>query len=498
HYIPVMIYYFFYDERKFCMSNLQDQITELKKRNKLYEEILDMMFPSICIDDMNGEIVWLNHVMMEVLRDFETLGDVDRSDVVGQKVDKVIQDFDFKNSTLAYTRKSGNRSDEHFVLSTDNTGRQVVHTMQTYPFYYAGKLEYIYTLGYLIDLYEKEFNRFSEYRRKLLLDKTKNLGDTHFTLYDIVGGSQKIKELIALSRQAALTNSPILLYGETGTGKELFAQGIHNASLCNKGRFVAVNCAAIPESLIETILFGSKKGAFTGALDKPGIFEDATNGTVFLDELDSLPLSTQGKLLRVLQEKQTYRIGDTQNYPINCRILSATNREPRQLVENGLLRQDLYYRLAVVVLEIPPLVDRENDITELANHFIQKFNQEFKRQITHIDDDVLTAFYGYSWPGNVRELEHIIEQMMIFTNYPQKNLSLDNLPQYFKKLFTIQHQDSKDDLEDSLHQSLENFEKKILAKTLMQTQWNISQAARKLGIHREALHYRINKFGLKK
>lgn len=473
------------------IQDLQDQIYELKWRNKLYEDILDAVLQGVYIVNPYRQIIWFNHVI-------ETFDDVVRDEVIGKEEAVIWGNLPLKTDTIAETIKTGKPSEEQLFSYTSKTGQDRTVFGSSYPFYYEDKLKCIYSLNHYMDYSGKQLNRIAEYRQKFFKKDVRIINNTSYTLYDVIGNSEKIRDLVALSRKVALNNSPILLYGKTGTGKEIFAQGIHNASLFNKGRFVAINCAAIPENLLETIMFGSVKGAFTGALDKTGLLEDANNGTVFLDELDSLSLSTQSKLLRVLQEKQACRVGDNHSYQINCRIVSATNKEPRQLVKEGILRPDFYFRLAVVTLEIPPLIERKSDILDLAKHFITKYNVVCNLQIKNIDDNVLNIFYQHPWPGNVRELEHVIEYMMNFANSHQKSLSTNELPPYLKKIICDQKKDTKDyfNHEGSLHQMLEKFEKEILKNTLDQTQWNISQAAKKLGLHREALYYRIKKFGL--
>ncbi|HWR42704.1 sigma-54 interaction domain-containing protein [Sporomusa sp.] len=472
------------------MIDLQEQVYELKWRNKLYEDILDAVLQGVYIINTDRHIVWFNRVI-------EELDSVFREEAIGKKEEAVWENLSSMTNTVAEAIRTGRQTEEQLLAYTGTTGQDMVIFTQSYPFYYEDKLKCVYSLAHYIDYSGKQLNKIAEYRQNFMKNKVRIINNTNFTLYNVVGSSNKIRELIAVSRKVALHNSPILLYGKTGTGKEIFAQGIHNASLFNKGRFVAINCAAIPENLLETIFFGSVKGAFTGSLDKPGLFEEANNGTIFLDELNSLPLSIQGKLLRVLQERQACRVGDNHNYQINCRIISATNQEPRKLVKEGILRPDLYFRLAVVTLEIPPLTERKSDILDLAKHFITKYNSEYNLHIKTVDNDVLNVFYQYSWPGNVRELEHTIAYMMNFADPQNEKLSTNELPSYLKEIFD--QKNSSHYLSDgsSLQQMLEKYEKEVLEKTLEQNHWNISHTAKKLGIHREALYYRIKKFGLK-
>jgi arginine utilization regulatory protein len=208
---------------------------------------------------------------------------------------------------------------------------------------------------------------------------------------------------------AAATPSPVMLYGETGTGKELFAQAIHNHSGRKINRYTAVNCAAIPENLLEGLLFGTTSGAFTGARNKLGLFERASGGTIFLDELNSMATGLQTKILRVIQERKLRRLGSLRETEIDVKIISSVNKEPHVAIAENALRPDLFYRLGVVFIPIPPLRDRKEDIVLLARHFLAKHSQALNRNVIDISSDVLALFSDYDWPGNVRELEHVIE-----------------------------------------------------------------------------------------
>ncbi|HWQ73946.1 MAG TPA: sigma 54-interacting transcriptional regulator, partial [Syntrophomonas sp.] len=441
-------------------QDITQELIGLRKSKTIYEDILNKVMQGVYIVNAKGQIVWFNDLMQEV-------DGVNREEVLGIQEELVWEYINFKAGTAADTIQTGKPSEEKLLLYPNKKGRKVGAFMQSYPVYFNDKLEYIFILIFYMDHSEKILNRISEYRNKFSHSKTRMINDTVFTLDDVLGGSQQIRNLVANARKVAVKNSAVLLCGQTGTGKEIFAQGIHNASLYQKGRFVAINCATIPENLLETILFGSVKGAFTGALDKPGLLEEARDGTLFLDELDSLPLAMQSKLLRVLQEKQACRIGDNRNYPINCRIISATNQDPQRLIARGILRQDLYFRLAVVTLEIPPLADRKEDIPELVAHFLKAYNAEYDLQIKTIDDAVFDIFFRYSWPGNVRELEHVIEYMMNFTNAQFDNLSTEDLPSPLKELLRVQGKKHEYDLNagSCLNQALEEYEKKLVQAT---------------------------------
>jgi len=246
-----------------------------------------------------------------------------------------------------------------------------------------------------------------EFKQELIKDTNESC---EITFNDILSISQNMQEVKDMAKRVALTESSILIRGESGTGKELFARAIHNASRRSKKPFVAINCGAIPEELLESELFGYEKGAFTGAnTSKPGKFEIANGGTIFLDEIADLPLKLQVKLLRVIQEKEICRLGSNINKKIDVRILSATNANLEERINLNLFREDLYYRLNIIPIVIPPLREHKEDITYLANRFIQYFNIQFEKNIKGISEEAINLLLSYKWPGNIRELENVIE-----------------------------------------------------------------------------------------
>ena len=238
--------------------------------------------------------------------------------------------------------------------------------------------------------------------------REKRRGIRRYQFSDIIGENQKFEETIARAQKASHNDTSVLLYGETGVGKELFAQSIHYDGLRQKGPFLAQNCAAIPESLLEGMLFGTAKGGFTGAVDRAGLFEQANGGTLLLDEVSAMPIGLQGKLLRVLQEEYIRRVGGTKDIPIDVRIISTINEPAEELIERGALRRDLYYRLGTVRISIPPLRERKDDIPILSSAFLKKYNERFDKEIWMLSDGAKSKLMNYDYPGNVRELENII------------------------------------------------------------------------------------------
>jgi DNA-binding NtrC family response regulator len=308
---------------------------------------------------------------------------------------------------------------------------------------------------------------------------------------NIVARSPKMQEVLATVERVASTNSTVLIGGESGVGKDLVAHLIHQRSRRSGGPFIKINSTAIPENLLESELFGYEKGAFTGATtSKPGKFELADKGTLFLDEIGDVPPATQVKLLRVLQERSFERLGGTRTLKVDVRLVAATNRDLRAALEEGTFRQDLYYRLNVVPIDIPPLRDHKEDIPDLVNLFIERFAREAEKDIGGISADALAALTAFHWPGNVRELENIIERGVALSNGGELQLSDIHLDSTRTKA----PGDSHALLPEGM--TLEQWEDEMIREALRRANGNKSQAARLLGLSRNALRYRLSKIGI--
>lgn len=310
----------------------------------------------------------------------------------------------------------------------------------------------------------------------------------------IYGHSPRLKEVVSLANKVATTNAAVLIRGESGTGKELFARAIHCASSRKEKPFVAINCGAIPANLFESELFGYDGGAFTGAdkKGKKGAFELANEGTLFLDEIGEMEYSMQVKLLRVVQERVFFRVGGAREIKVDVRIVAATNKDLEKMVDEGVFRRDLYYRLNVVSMEIPPLRERKGDILELVYQFINEFSQHHNKKIDDISSDLMAAFLKYNWPGNVRELRNIIERLVIFTE--DRLINKDYLPPL---LLEKLHQGADSDTSDVLLDiATKNVERKMIIKVLQEVRGNKTKTAQILGIPRSTLYYRMHKLGL--
>ena len=319
--------------------------------------------------------------------------------------------------------------------------------------------------------------------------------ETRYSFQNIIGNSPEIREIFRVMRHAASSESSVLVTGESGTGKELVARAVHSNSVRARKKFVTVNCGAIPEGLIESELFGHVKGSFTGAVaDKKGLVEEADKGTLFLDEIGELAPQLQVKLLRILQEGEFTRIGDTLPRRVNVRVIAATNRDLKRSIAEKQFREDLFYRLNVIPIELPPLRRRTEDIPLLANHFVEKHKgKAAEKKITGIAKDALQALMNYHFPGNVRELENSIEYAVAFTAGPV--IQRDELPKYIleeKKLSEEARTIPLMPLKDAKHQ----FERSIIMAALIESGGNISEAARLLHIHRQNLQQKIHLLGI--
>ncbi|MCZ8518454.1 MULTISPECIES: sigma-54 interaction domain-containing protein [Paenibacillus] len=361
-----------------------------------YKQAIDHINEGVHVVDRHGRSVLYNRKMTE-------LEAMEEGDVLGKSLESVFQFPGGQESTLLQAVRSGRPTLNVRQTYFNQKGKKITTLNNTYPITENG------TLIGAIEIANDVTKMERLVRENLLRQQT---GNGLYTFEGIIGRSEALLRVIQYAQRAARTASSVLVVGETGTGKELFVQGIHQASARSGGPFISQNCAALPEDLVEGLLFGTTKGAYTGAVERPGLFEQAENGTLFLDEINSLAMPLQAKLLRVLQERSFRRLGDTRERTMNVRILAAMNEHPDTAIDEGRLREDLYYRLGVVTLLLPTLRERREDIAPLVRHFIGKYNDLFQMQVEGISEEVEAFFLSHSWPGNVRELQHTIEGAM--------------------------------------------------------------------------------------
>ena len=363
----------------------------------------------------------------------------------------------------------------------------------------------------LVDEYEGTEQRKADYPASV---QTKNL----FCFEDIIYASANMEEAVELGKKVARSCASVLIIGETGTGKELFAESIHSRGGSHSKPFVAVNCAAIPDTLLESILFGVAKGAYTGAVEKAGLFEQSSDGTIFLDEIQALSPEMQAKLLRVLEYKVVRRVGGDSEIKVNPRIITAMNVNPYEYMKAGKMKPDLFYRIAVVTIRIPPLRERPSDIPLLTNHFIQRANASQGLHIETCSDKVMEHFFQYAWPGNVRELQHTIEHAAATMDESDPCIQLDDLPMQLREETpaikgaehadfdfggVLGHMDGGLSLDYktahryALGEFNKQFHKFFIKHALEASNYNVSKAARNIEITRQHLHKLISQFGIR-
>jgi DNA-binding NtrC family response regulator len=314
---------------------------------------------------------------------------------------------------------------------------------------------------------------------------------------NMIGKTDKIQELFRLVKDVAATNTTVLIRGESGTGKELIANAIHYNSSRVKRPLVKVNCGVLAESLLESELFGHVRGAFTGAIkDKIGRFEMANGGTLFLDEIGDISLNMQLKLLRVLQEGEFERVGGTETIKVDVRILAATNKDLEEAMENGSFRNDLYYRLNVIPIEVPPLRERKEDIKYLVNHFVEKFNKIYGKNIHDLEPQAIKVIEGYPYPGNIRELENLIERIVVLSK--SNVIKITDLPDYIRNITPqgIESTGEEMDLDRGLADLVEDYERNLIIKALEKNNYNKFQTAKMLNMNRSTFMSKIKKYSI--
>lgn len=487
------------DEERLVILVIIDEITDLnEKESRLYclEKIIESLDEGILMSDYEGRLVLYNQAQ-------ENMEGLNSNEIVGKYLWEAYN-YNSELSEHMQVFKSGKPILNKYKAYSYKDGIPRYVSYYTQPIVKDGEVIAVYTvstnetslqslLGETIELKRQLFSK-----NKLENNQLKPNG-TSYTFSDIVGESQAMKNLIKEAQTISLLDSTVLIIGETGTGKEVLAQSIHNYKKNQDQPFIAINCAAIPENLLESILFGTVKGAYTGALDQVGLFEEARKGTLFLDEINSLAPSLQSKLLRVLQEKTVRRVGGQGVNPVHCRVICASNEDPHKLISEGKLRQDLFYRIAGICLYLPSLRERPDDIMCLAEFFVNKYNHLLNKQIKSFSPELENMLSSYRWPGNIRELEHVIENLMIKADNNQTQLDSSNMPNYLRKI--IMGSNAQKTIKTgniSLSKILRDVESKIITESLHKNEWNLTETAKDLGIIRQSLYYRINKLDIKK
>jgi len=446
------------------------------------ETILDALDESIYICDQDGVLLFFNAAA-------EKQDGMTKAQVIGKHIcDNWL--LDETNSVLLRVLKTKKQElgFRHTIKSVH--GKTFEAYSDAYPLFEGDRLIGVVSVTNNTSKISEAYKKLVDLQNKISAGKENH--DSYpsrmATLDDIIGDDPRLVQAKIWARKAAPTRSPIMICGETGTGKELFAQGIHLLGRHDRDLFLPVNCSAIPETLLESILFGTVRGAYTGAVDRPGLFEEASEGTIFLDEINSMGLQLQAKMLRILEDGKVRRVGGVHEIKVHPKVISAINVPPLKAIEDGTLRKDLFYRLAAVFIQIPPLRERVADIETLVAHFVAKHCQRLGQPLKKVSPRVIQAFRGYSWPGNVRELEHCIENALIIS--PEDGvIDLEHLPSYFLDWETEAQG-------ESLILIMQAYEKRVLINKLAEAKGHVARAAGLLGITRQGLEYKLKKYNV--
>ncbi len=467
-------------------EDLRAKVNMLQEVRTLLTAIINSTQDAISVVDENGLGILINPA-------YTRLTGLTEEDVIGKPPTVDIAEGESMHVKVLRTRQPV----KGVSMKVGPNRKEVI--VNVAPVIVSGQLRG--TVGVLHDI--SEIHKLSEE-----LERAKRLIrhlEAKYTFNDIIGESEAIKAAIEQAQRAAVTPATVLLRGESGTGKELFAHAIHRLSERQKGQFIRVNCAALADSLLESELFGYVEGAFTGAKrgGKVGLFEEANGGTIFLDEIGEISLNLQAKLLRVLQEREIVKVGDNRSFNVDVRVIAATNANLEAELRAGKFREDLYYRLNVIPVIIPPLRQRRDDIPLIVHHLIRRFNQEYGRCVESVSDETLKILMGYHWPGNVRELENILGRAIINMRMGETVVEQHRLPVFtfpsdnFSEVqFVDLGQSSLSDEEEGFEELQRQWERALLLVTLQRTGGNKTKAAQHLKMSIRNFYYKLKRHAL--
>ncbi len=461
---------------------LAEEVTDLKELKSMLQAIIDCSDEAISVVDAEGIGLLINPA-------YTRITGLSHEDVIGKPATVDISEGESMHMQVLRTKKPV----RGVPMKLGPNRKDVI--VNVAPVMVDGQLKG--SVGVIHDI--SEFKTLTEE-----LEKARRIIRTleaKYTFEEIIGESEPMKLAIEQAQKAARTPATVLLRGESGTGKELFAHAIHNASKRKYNQFIRVNCAAISETLLESELFGYEEGAFTGAKrgGKRGLFEEASGGTIFLDEIGELSIGMQAKLLRVLQEREIVRVGATKAIPIDVRVIAATHVNLESAIQTGRFREDLYYRLNVVPIHIPPLRQRQEDIKPLSLHLLRKYNLEYGRNVTDISEEAMAILLSYHWPGNVRELENVLGRALIHMKMNDTVIAASHLPPLERKpSASIAANQNFSLLGESrtLKEVVDEAERGYIARVLAQCQGNRTEAAKILGVSLRNLYYKLEKLGI--
>jgi len=462
-------------------ENIRDSFyLKLDELFSLQNNIMDNLHEGICIVDENGIVQYWN-------RSSEALYNVPATKILHHHLGEF-----FKNAMALQVLKTGKRVDNIRHEPTD--GKHVI--LSAVPIFNVNgkKIAAVSTDRDITEAMKLAKELDAEKKKVEFLEKEyKKEISLKYNFSSIIGKNKKIIDAITVAQKVASTSTSVLITGKSGTGKEVFAKSIHEAS-GRSGNFVAINCSAIPENLFESELFGYVEGAFTGAIKKGkiGKFEFANNGTLFLDEIGDMPTDMQVKILRVLQDGVIYRLGSEKAISTDTRIIAATNKDLMKLIDEKRFREDLFYRLAVVQIKLPPLNERKEDIRDLANLFLDEVSTQEGIEINNVDEKIYNILNNYKWDGNIRELKNVIQRMVVLSN--DGRINLDSIPEYILESAYAQEENNIDIYD--LDGIVESIERKTIREVMRMANGNKQKAAKMLKIKRSTLYYKLEKYGI--
>ncbi|MDY5712708.1 sigma-54 interaction domain-containing protein [Fusobacterium gastrosuis] len=477
---------------------------------EILKKIVENIDEGIHFIDKSGITRLYNHKMAEI-------ENISRESIIGKRFSpNIFKSLSEMDSTLLRVLKENVAIKDNIQKYLNKSGKEIITINSTIPIEINGEiigaLEIAKDMTSIKSLSDEviKLQKINEnFDKDTVFNENKQTNKKLYEFKDIIGESSQIKKAIYMAKKASENDAAVLIYGETGTGKELLSQSIHYNSGRKNGPFLAINCAALPETLFEAILFGTTKGSFTGAIDKAGLFEQANGGTLLLDEINSISPQMQAKLLRALQEKVIRRIGGTKDISVDVRVISTTNENPKDIIKSGKMRLDLYYRLNVIFLEIPPLRERTEDVLLLTNKFIENYNMKLDKNIKGISEDVKKIFTKYLWPGNIRELDNVIYSSMIMAD--ENILNKNSLNMYWDDELLKKDEETQDTyinlvglkeeiegINGSLEDRVSKIEENYIRNAIEAYPNNLSKAAAFLGISRQALQYKMKKYNILK
>lgn len=455
---------------------------------KIIEELIKLIDAGVYVVDEDGIGLFYNEAMADMEQ-------INVEDVMGKEFHKAFPGVKLNESTL-YQALKKNVATRNKQQSYKNLyGKEITTINSTVPVIEGGKTIAAIEVAKDITNIRSMSDTILKLQEKKIEPHEVKPKIKRYTFDNIIGDNPRFVAVLERAKRAADNDASVFIYGETGTGKELFSQSIHYASRRKNKPFLAQNCAALPESLLEGILFGTSKGGFTGAMDRAGLFEQANGGTLLLDEISAMPYELQSKLLRVLQEDYIRRVGGTTDIPIDVRIIATVNELPEKLIEEGKLRKDLYYRLNVVSVAIPPLRSRLDDIPLLTEKLLAKHNERFEKEVWMVSEGAMDRLCEYDYPGNVRELENIIMQSVAMAD--TEHVLTEKLLQMPMQIKAIGADVEKWDRKGPIDQYLANLEEEIIREVMITEGGNISKTAEVLKIKRQTLQHKLKKYKIK-